>query len=806
MPVMKKKYAIICLIFSFALFLRINVYPQNSPFSLRGYVYDNLERKPVDFATVMIVESRGKTYTDQDGFYEIAVPSAGTYTLMIRADGFRIVQEQAVITGRNERTVLLTPVTVKGGAITITGDRPVQKLSRRTMTVEEIKEVPASFGDSVNALTSLPGVVRSFGDFFGPLVIRGSDPGSNRYFIDEMPINNPMHFAGFHSVISNDLMSEIDLFASSFPAMFSGATAAVISINTIDTVEKFGGSTDIGLISATALISAPVTRDRVTEDGVEKENAGYLIASGRIGYLSLFIPLFYKYAMDETLEEVPEYWDYQFKGKYFINSRNSFTILAIGSADYFKFLVDEDDLEPEEGDDPLFTDLDFKYRQVFHNQGIYYTFDSGKFRNRVMAYSSWSDYYAYVDAGSALAADWLKDYTIDVVPHIFGLKDSFAFLWPEGFGEMKGAIEVTWYHFKAQGKYLVANEAGFVDPGDPDAVDAYPYDVDFTNIITGGYIEQHFKAGGFKAVPSVRSEFLEGTDFYTLDPRILLSYEFSTDTTLSYAGGKYSGFYQTNPFAFQFDPQFVSQADHIKPEKSWHNALGIEQVIGLYTVSVEGYYNYFYDQVHSYYSYMLNGEEVRGINSGKRVSSGFEIMIKKDRRQGISDFFGWVSYTYNRSKSKSGLPADFDVSGDKWINFMYEQEHALKLVAGYQHKRHTYSARFQLYSSFPYTEIIDYEEIPPGSGRYAPVYDLENENEKHFPINHRLDLRYSCRTGYEWGHVSWYVEVINVYGPFYKAVVDQRWRYDRPYGDDNPKLETEEGITIIPNFGVEVKF
>lgn len=802
---MKKIKVIISILALFTIYLNNDLSGQGAPFSLRGNVYDSLERKPVDFATVMIVESMGKTYTDQNGFYEIAVPSAGTYTLLIRVDGFQIVQEQVVITGQNERTVLLRPVTVRGGTITITGDRPIQKLSRRTMTVDEIKEVPASFGDSVNALTSLPGVVRSFGEFFGPLVIRGSDPGSNRYFVDEMPINNPLHFAGFHSVIANDLMSEIDLFSSSFPAMFSGATAAVISINTIDNVEKFGGSTDIGLISATTLISTPITRERVTEDGIEKENAGYFIASGRIGYLSLFVPIFYKLIMDETLESVPEYYDYQIKGKYFLDSRNSITILAIGSVDYFRVLVDEDDLKPEDGADPLFADLEFKYSQSFHNQGIYYTFDTGKFRNRVMAYSSWSDYYTYVDARSALAADWLKDYTIDVVPHIFGIKDSFAFLWPGGFGELKGALEVTWYNFKAKGKYLVVDDV-VIDPGDDGAAVAYPYDVNFLNTIIGGYLEQHFKAGGFKAVPSVRSEYLKGTDYYTLDPRILLSYEFPTDTTLSYAGGKYSGFYQTNPFAFQFDPQFVSQAEHIKPEKSWHNALGVEQVMGLYTVSVEGFYNYFYDQVHSYYSYELDGKDVRGINSGKRVSRGFEIMIKKDHRQGVSDFFGWVSYTYNRSKSKSGLPAVFDASGDKWINFMYEQQHALKLVAGYQHKRHTYSARFQLYSSFPYTEIIGYNEIPEDSGRYAPVYDIANENAKHFPINHRLDLRYSYRTGYEWGHVSWYVEVINAYGPFRKAITEQRWRYDMPYGDDNPELTAEEGLTIIPNFGVEVKF
>ena len=33
-----------------------------------------------------------------------------------------------------------------------------------------MKEVPGSFGDSISALTSLPGIIRGFGGFFGPLV------------------------------------------------------------------------------------------------------------------------------------------------------------------------------------------------------------------------------------------------------------------------------------------------------------------------------------------------------------------------------------------------------------------------------------------------------------------------------------------------------------------------------------------------------------------------------------------------------------------------------------------------------------
>ena len=63
------------------------------------------------------------------------------------------------------------------------------------MTVEDMKEVPGSLGDSISALTSLPGIIRGFGGFFGPLVIRGANPSSNNYFVDDIPMDNPLHSA-----------------------------------------------------------------------------------------------------------------------------------------------------------------------------------------------------------------------------------------------------------------------------------------------------------------------------------------------------------------------------------------------------------------------------------------------------------------------------------------------------------------------------------------------------------------------------------------------------------------------------------
>lgn len=153
-------------------------------------------------------------------------------------------------------------------------------------------------------------------------------------------------------------MREIDLYASSYPSQFSNAQAGIININTIDEVNEEGGNVDVGLISACALVKTPIT-EKTFVDGKEKDvNKGYIIASARIGYLSLFIPLFYEYILGQKLDSVPEYWDYQFKAKYILDSSNSLTVLAFGSRDTMKLILKDEYLDA--GADPYFTNATWK--------------------------------------------------------------------------------------------------------------------------------------------------------------------------------------------------------------------------------------------------------------------------------------------------------------------------------------------------------------------------------------------------------------------------------------------------------------
>jgi hypothetical protein len=713
----------------------------------------------------------------------------------------------------------------------------IQSVSRQTMTVDEIKEVPGALGDSVRALTSLPGINSAFGGFFGPLVIRGANPSSNNYLVDDIPVDNPLHFGGLHCVINTNLIKDIDVFSSAFPAQFGSATAGIISINTIDEVNEFGGYTNLSLLTADAMVKTPILTDKYgrlisdtpfhpeKEEGVE--NRGYFIASGRYGYITLAIKTA-EFISGKEVPISPEYWDYQVKSKYRINNIHSITLFLFGHRDFLRVLL-KGRLN-EEGEDPLLSDIQFQTDTTSHNQGLYLeSIFSNNFSNKLIYYSSLPETHTYLNVGSTGASSAFKDINVHSRPWVFGLKDKVKVKWMEGHSELSGGPEYTLYYFNIYGRApkILLHEPGFDISGN--SIETDYINKTIINHKFGGYLENRFTYGGYTFTPGFRSEYLQKTAQTTYDPRGMMSYKFSTDTTISAAGGHYSSFFQTNPFYFNqiTDSDLPTVKNKItKPEKAWHAALGAEQEAGLFTFKLEGFSNYFYDMWEDYYHTEPDGSKLNGFSSGKQKARGFEIMMRKDSREKEDGFYGWLSYTYTQSRVKSGLPTkdglyglknsdgtDTNKTGDKygdtWITSRFELQHAVKLVAGYNFGEHTVSTKVQYYSGSPYSPIVDANEDPnyaalhPGQHRYVPVYG--KTNSRNFPPYWQIDLRYTRRIPHSWGYISWYVEVINI---FSAGDYEYKWYWDRDYSQgSNPEIrKRKDALPFLPNFGVEVKF
>jgi hypothetical protein len=771
--------------------------------SLSGKVIDGMTLKPVSFALIIVKEAGLVTNTKKDGTYSIEIKKPGSYTLVVQSQGLQTLSTTVTVNGAVNLDLTLNPfVSRNGGGLTVRGDRDIQRISRQTMTKKEIKEVPATFGDSVGALASLPGVNRT-GGIFGPLIIRGADYSMNGYYIDDIPMFKLQHFGGIHSVISNDLMESIDLYSSAFPSQFGNAQASVININTVDEVKKAGGHADMGIISANAYFEAPILKETYIDGTAKEENMGYIIGAGRYGYLTVFIPFFYKHVMHQDLSWLPEYWDYQFKTKYNFNRSHALTFLAFGSKDKINLSVS--DLPVDDSMDPLMMGLQMYNNDQSYNQGLYYTYTySPELILTSMCYASLSRSTLWFNVENA-TQEWMKDLGINSDPNIYGVKQKVRLEWWKNHAVFRGAAEATIYNFKTKGK-TITTTSDSEDIGKDGLVQLISLGKTYTNETLSGYAENKFTFGGLIFTPGVHIEHLVRTKTTVIDPRGLLSFTFPTQTTIGVAGGYYSAFLQTNPEYFQQMPNLA--AEHLKPQKSIHRSLSIEQQAGIYTFKAEGFYNDFTDLVVQ--DAVKVGSETVGIfrNAGEIKTYGVELLakIKEESDQGL---FGWASYTWNRSsyiQNQSELYSkDY---GRMWLNSPYDMPHVVKIVAGYTVGRHTLSSKFQYNSAVPYTAITgstadtDYTLLT-GKPRNVPEYG-KPYTERLDP-EYRLDLRYSYKRPYSWGYITWYVEAIGlVSSPSQEYKWDYRYSYE---SGKNPRVvKNSSAMTIVPNFGVEVKF
>jgi hypothetical protein len=766
--------------------------------SLQGKILDGSTMKPAVSAVVIVQEAGIVATVRQDGTYLIQVQRAGVFTVKIQAAGFQTITTSINIEGTVIRDFPLNPTSGRKNSITVRGERDIQRISRQTMTAKQLKEVPASFGDSISALATLPGVNRPMG-FFGPLVIRGADSTLNGYFIDDIPMFNPMHFGGIHSVINNDLLSEIDLYSSAFPSQFGNTQAAIINLNTIDDVTRTGGNAEVGLISANALIKAPITESDIIDGKQIEKNKGYVIASGRVGYLSVFIPLIYKVVMNKTLDSVPEYWDYQFKTKYKFDEHQSMTFFAFGSKDYFKHIHKK---EQDPGEDPLMMGSKFEEDTQSHAQGLYYNYKMDGFSNTMMAYDSINITNLVFQIPQSSQA-WLHDFTLKSIPIIFGFKDKLVIEWWKSHAELRTGVEANFYKYRSVGKKLIfVQDTGNFET----SFNAVNVDETISNSLIVLYAENKFSVGGLTFVPGIHSEYLTRTSNATVDPRGAISYTFPTRTTIAAAGGSYSKFVQSNLNFFDMvkSSELVSSRD-LAPQRSIHSSVSIEQKIDDFTFKVEGFYNNFWDIVVSDTRYvgMTTNTESFFTNASKLKTYGIEVSLKinDENEEGL---FGWVSYTYNKTRYKTNQTAPFYPYGGEWNNSPFEMRHVGKLVAGYTKGRHTISARYQYNSSLPYTPYTGAtkDNAYTAGTRYVPIEG--KPNSAHMSPDQRLDIRYSYKTNYSWGHITWFIEIINATN--YNS--DEYYfdhRYDYSEGT-NPIVRKTKELALFPNFGVEAKF
>ena len=171
------------------------------PVNLDGIVRQMGTRDPMSGVTVEVKIDgvRYEAVTNAEGAFEFRGLPNGTAFAAADAAGHAATRESFKIKEGKVTTVplWLRPNVSFDDAMVIEAERPEPDISRRSITVAEIKRIPGTFGDPVRVIQNLPGTVRApFGT--GLAVVRGSNPEDTAFMWTASAYPHPPRWLGQH--------------------------------------------------------------------------------------------------------------------------------------------------------------------------------------------------------------------------------------------------------------------------------------------------------------------------------------------------------------------------------------------------------------------------------------------------------------------------------------------------------------------------------------------------------------------------------------------------------------------------------
>src|SRR5438105_6724568 len=289
---------------------------------VRGLVREAGTRRPIAGADV-ISDAGATAVTGADGTYQISL-APGERVLSISAPGYE--QREIKVTVALDSIFEAPPAwlhrTVVGGLeATVPGEKPKDAPTRRTLTHDELVNVPGSFNDPIRAVQNLPGLARA--PFLaGQLLVRGSPPADTGTYLDGHRIPQLYHFLGGPSVINEQLLDRIDFYPGGYGAYYGRNLTSALDVGTRKADSSLHGSFSVDLLEAVAFVEGPL--------GERTQGA----IAARRSYIDLFLPLFLPHDPRNGVTAVtPIYWDYQARIDHRLANGDELTLFGVGTDD-----------------------------------------------------------------------------------------------------------------------------------------------------------------------------------------------------------------------------------------------------------------------------------------------------------------------------------------------------------------------------------------------------------------------------------------------------------------------------------------
>ena len=716
------------------------------------------------------------TITDSSGSFKFFSLPACTVQITAPVPGYENLNERKHITPNEETTVnyYLHRISSSDYEIVVFGRAKEKEVSRRRITVTEVKRVPGLGGDVVKVVQTMPGVARAL---FGgeSIVVRGAPTWDSRFYLDGIPLPSLYHLRGLKSVYNSDALEAVDFYPGGFNTRYGNGIAGVVEITGRRAkTDRWHSNVDLSALDGSVLVEGPITNKLSIMGSARRSLIGDIL-----GWVDKNSDINLPFSV------APFYWDYLFRSDYTVSTNNHLYCTLFGSGDSLTFvspLVPGGSTEINQATDRL------RMKQTFHmgilgwdwkindkcDNSLRYSFAFDNDR-RSTSGSCFSDYRSArnylrnqltyllgIKSRVNVGLDFdVADYTMILIkPKENGiLQKDTSDNWI--FGDIGAYSNIEWHPFD---RLLIAPGLRF---------DYYPelqYD--------GSIIPEFWDYSGSKLRSGISGE---------PSLRLTARYEFINKHTAKLSVGNYS---QTpKPLGLVIHKTWGDPS--MPATKATHYVLGYEwQITDLFSSDIQSYINRQWDIPRLAEPQDLdlsNKDQKLWLHDAKGRMYGMELLLRYDRSE---RFFGWLTYSISRTER-------YRPTTGNWELYDEDETHNIQLLGSWYLQRNwILGFRARYVTGKPVTPVIGSEEDENGNF-IEPVYGQIN-SDRIGPF-FQLDLRIDKKFIFNNWLFSIYLDIINSNYFIYKSPEIEVWN---EFYDD----KTTVSNIFTPSLGFRAEF
>ena len=807
---MKLKFVII--LFAFI----VPVFALAQTGDIEGTVYQRSTENPLAGADVRIIETEQTQKTDENGVFQFTELPEGTYTFVVThpTETAPTAVSVAISSGDTTEVKIYLGEAVKLETIVVEGKRLPPTISRKDIRGSELLRIPGAANDALKGLTTLPSIGIP-NDYFGVLYIRGSEPGSNLYYLDRTPLGYPFHWGGLLSTISSETIETIVIYPGGYGAEFGLDSQAVLDIHARDSIEeRFDAKFNLNIFYSEGLLEG-----RIGEKG-------YVSVSGRRSYFDLIAGRIYESQTGET-QQFPYFSDYQLKFVYPLTENHSLTLNTFAATDHFHVETDEGAENDEmaiETDDPFESSAFFK--NGFNGQGIHLR--SELTENLISNLSLTRSFnFLNIDLDAIISETTLRDeqgelivksrdslkYNLRVNVPVYTLREDVSYrLTPKlqlepglllAFSPANSTEHSSYPAFEEEvpdeetlDELFQTDPAKvtFDDDGTPRIRTTETRDYEFGHDLqrAEGYLQTRYDPlPALSVALGVRVDYLDVIEQLSVQPRGSVSIKLPIGSNLRFAYGHY----EQSPQLSELLSENGNSA--LKSSLARHYIMELEHELSSQTeLKVATYYK---DS-----QKLVTEDEVSNfLNQGTGYVGGVEAFL----RHRIPDkFFGWISYAYTHAERRENPDVTYQP-------YLFDNTHIVSIVANYNfNPDFEIGAKWQYLSGTaeaPISSIVLIQD--PVTRGLNPLFASFSRvlGAKLTPY-HKLDLRISRKWNFMGMKIGGFIEILNVYNRKNTIEFIQNEGTFEIQGEEITIEEHEVGtarqLPLLPYIGLTLEF